>query len=103
MSQLRETPQAVSEPKSPRARAFWRLGRFHFLFLPVVALVCLVLGTPVRGDTISGTVKDPSGALVTGDFDYYYVVYFKDDTYDFENLAYKIWSAKKLTLRTDRA
>ncbi len=66
MSQLRETQRVVCEPKSPRTRAFWRLGRFHFLFLPVVALVCLVLVSPVRGDTISGTVKDPSGAVVTG-------------------------------------
>ena len=64
--QLRETQRAICGPKSPPTGAFWRLGRFHFLFPPVVALACLILATPVRGDTISGTVKDPSGGVVIG-------------------------------------
>ncbi len=64
--QLRETRRAIGEPKSPPTGAFWRLGRFHFPFPPVVALVSLILATPVRGDTISGTVKDPSGGVVIG-------------------------------------
>src|SRR5260370_9528703 len=66
MSQLRETQQVVCEPKAHRQRAFWRLGRLHCLIVPVVALCWLVLVSPVRGDTIAGTVKDPSGAVVTG-------------------------------------
>ena len=37
-----------------------------YLFVPVFVLLCLVLGTDLRADTISGTVKDPSGAVVQG-------------------------------------
>ena len=44
-----------------------------------------------------------AGAAITADFSYYYVVFFKDDSYDFEKFAYQIWGAKKVTLRTDRA
>jgi len=32
----------------------------------MLVLLCLVLATPLRADTISGTVKDPSGAVVAG-------------------------------------
>ncbi len=60
--QLRESHRANWEPHSSPV---WRLGRFHLL-LPVVALLCLVLPAPLRADTISGTVKDPSGAVVIG-------------------------------------
>src|SRR6516162_3991064 len=37
-----------------------------YLFVPVLVLLCLVLATDLRADTISGTVKDPSGAVVQG-------------------------------------
>src|SRR5580704_4173956 len=40
--------------------------RFHFLCAAMVALLCLALATRLRADTISGTVKDPSGAVVAG-------------------------------------
>ena len=66
MRQVSETHGAICKPKSPSRGAFWRLGRFHFLFAAILALVCLVLATPLRADTISGTVKDPSGAVVIG-------------------------------------
>src|SRR6266446_9990411 len=65
MRQLRQTHSANWEPNSSPMRTFWRLGRFHFL-LPIVALLCLVLAPPLRADTISGIVKDPSGAVVIG-------------------------------------
>src|SRR5207302_3165669 len=51
-------------------RTFWRLSRFQFLYPflqpSTVVLLCVILATPLRADTISGTVKDPSGAVVTG-------------------------------------
>src|SRR6266849_5668997 len=65
MRQLRDTHRANSEPHSSPMRRFLRLGRFHVL-LPVMALLCLVLAPHLRADTISGTVKDPSGAVVIG-------------------------------------
>src|SRR5712664_618054 len=65
MRQPRDTHRANWEPHSSPMRTFWRLGRFHVL-LPVMALLCLVLAPHLRADTISGTVKDPSGAVVIG-------------------------------------
>src|SRR5882724_4252188 len=65
MRQLRQTHSANWELRSSPMRTFWRLGRFHFL-LPIVTLLCLVLAPALRADTISGTVKDPSGAVVIG-------------------------------------
>ena len=52
--------------KLGKGAAFWRRGRFRFLYPSMLVLVCLVLARPVRADTISGTVKDPSGAVVAG-------------------------------------
>src|SRR6202165_4704636 len=52
--------------KLGKGAAFWGRGRFPFLYLSMVALVCLVFARPLRADTISGTVKDPSGAVVAG-------------------------------------
>src|SRR6266849_2446412 len=66
MRQLREKYRANSKPHSSPTRTFWRLGRFHFLFPALVALLCLALAPHLRADTISGTVKDPSGAVVIG-------------------------------------
>src|SRR6266403_412107 len=65
MRQPRDTHRANWEPHSSPMRTFWRLGRFRVL-LPVMALLCLVLAPYLRADTISGTVKDPSGAVVIG-------------------------------------
>jgi hypothetical protein len=43
-----------------------RLGRLPFFYALILALLCLALATHLRADTISGTVKDPSGAVVAG-------------------------------------
>jgi hypothetical protein len=41
-------------------------GRFQILQAVIAALLCLALAMPLRADTISGRVKDPSGAVVAG-------------------------------------
>jgi Carboxypeptidase regulatory-like domain/Peptidase family M1 domain len=48
-------------PKTSR-----RLGRLPFFYASILTLFCLALATYLRADTISGTVKDPSGAVVAG-------------------------------------
>ena len=40
--------------------------RFSFVRLLTLALFCLVFAASLRADTISGTVKDPSGAVIPG-------------------------------------
>ena len=42
------------------------MGRFRFFYVPILALVWLVLSPQAHADTISGTIKDPSGAVVVG-------------------------------------
>ncbi len=42
------------------------MRRLQFLYVPILALVCLVFAPYGRADTISGTVKDPSGGVVIG-------------------------------------
>src|SRR5216684_9313160 len=42
------------------------MGRFRFSHVLILALVWLVLAPHVSADTISGTVKDPSGGIVIG-------------------------------------
>ncbi|MGD0428070.1 MAG: M1 family aminopeptidase [Candidatus Acidiferrales bacterium] len=64
MSQPDETRAANLNPY--QRGAGWRGGRFHFLYSAILALLCLALATRLRADTISGTVKDPSGAVVAG-------------------------------------
>ncbi len=48
------------------SRTRWGAGRFHFLHAAMLVLLCLALAARLRADTISGTVKDPSGAVVVG-------------------------------------
>lgn len=43
-----------------------RLGPQPFLYASVLALLCLALATHLYADTLSGTVTDPSGAVVAG-------------------------------------
>jgi hypothetical protein len=40
--------------------------RFSFVHVWVLTLACLIPAVALRADTISGTVKDPSGAVVAG-------------------------------------
>ncbi len=67
MSQLDKTQYAKGEPNSSAVsgipRGFLRLS---FLYASIMALLCLALATQLRADTISGTVKDASGAVVAG-------------------------------------
>jgi hypothetical protein len=49
----------MSRPDEP-------LARNRNSLLLIMAVLCLALATGVRADTISGTVKDPSGAVVAG-------------------------------------
>ena len=46
------------------ARTFLRLRHSPFLLASVFVLFCLAFATCLRADTISGTVKDPTGAVV---------------------------------------
>jgi hypothetical protein len=43
-----------------------RIRRLWFLFASILLLFCVALAPLLRADTISGTVKDPSGAVVVG-------------------------------------
>ena len=42
------------------------MGRFKLLQVPILALIWLVLTPQASADTLSGTIKDPSGAVVAG-------------------------------------
>jgi len=42
------------------------MSGFKLRYLAIFALICLVLTPQANGDTISGTVKDPSGGVVIG-------------------------------------
>ncbi len=64
MHQPCEMRRVSCKRKSYPARAFWRGGQFHVLYPFILAFCCLVFAGPLRADTISGTVKDPSGAVV---------------------------------------
>ncbi len=62
-------PVPVTERKlkpSPAARTPHRVRPLPGLSLCVLAMLCLAFATPLRADTISGTVNDPSGAVVVG-------------------------------------
>jgi hypothetical protein len=42
------------------------MGQVKFLYILILALVCLIFTPQASADTISGTVKDPSGGVVIG-------------------------------------
>src|SRR5580700_5601508 len=55
------------QSNSTRAgRASWRPRQLYLLYGAILALLCLAVATRLLADTISGTVKDPSGAVVVG-------------------------------------
>lgn len=67
MSQPDKTQSANRGRNSTVAsKAFRHLRRLPFFYALILTLFCLALATYLRADTISGTVKDPSGAVVAG-------------------------------------
>ena len=67
MSEADKTQFPNGKPNAPAISRMPRcFGRFHFLHASILVLLCLALATHLRADTISGTVKDPSGAVVAG-------------------------------------
>ena len=65
-----------------------------------------VLQTPsgYSVDPTSGFVTfiepPPTGRLITADFTYYFLVRFADDTTEFENFMYRLWSVKQIKLQS---
>jgi hypothetical protein len=53
-------------PNPSAAETLKRVGLLHLIRASVLALLCLAVAANLRADTISGTVKDPSGAVVVG-------------------------------------
>ena len=67
MSQPDKTQLTNGKPNAPAISRMPRhFGRFRFLHALILVLLCLTLATHLRADTISGTVTDPSGAVVAG-------------------------------------
>jgi hypothetical protein len=67
MRQTEETRPADRKFRSfLTARRRWQPARLGLFRASILTLLCLTLAANVRADTISGTVKDPSGAIVTG-------------------------------------
>jgi hypothetical protein len=62
--QSRSTNRKLRLPRE--AKTFRHLGKLHFFSATGLALLCLALAAQLHGDAISGTVKDPSGAVVAG-------------------------------------
>jgi len=57
----------TEKPEFEKARATKRYQRRRsFLHVWILAVMCLGFAAGLRADTISGTVKDPSGAVVAG-------------------------------------
>lgn len=69
--------------------------------LQVTNTYTLVTTTPVGSYIRFNTAPTP-GALITCDMSYYYYVRFADPKYDFEKFMDKLWSTKKITLRSLR-
>jgi len=45
-------------------------------------------------------IAPPSGQTITADFTYYFLVRFADDTAEFENFMYQLWSLKQIKLQS---
>lgn len=58
--------------------------------------------TPYNQTVTFGTAP-ASDAVVAWTGDFYYSVHFKDDQYDFEKWAYRLWIQKKITLESTRS
>ncbi|MGC2411750.1 MAG: DUF2460 domain-containing protein [Stellaceae bacterium] len=49
---------------------------------------------------VTFTTAPPAGQAITADFTYYFRVRFADDTAEFENFMYQLWSLKQLKLQS---
>ncbi len=49
---------------------------------------------------ITFTAPPPSGQAISADFTYYFRVRFADDTAEFENFMYQLWSLKQVKLQS---
>jgi uncharacterized protein (TIGR02217 family) len=54
---------------------------------------------PATG-VVTFTTAPPTGQAITADFTYYFRVRFADDTSEFENFMYQLWSLKQLKLQS---
>jgi hypothetical protein len=67
VNHLQETSSLSNKGNSaPVFGGVWRLSQFSFFLSAVLTLLCLGFSAELRADTLSGTVKDPSGAVVAG-------------------------------------
>ena len=66
MRQPREGHRALVSSNSLATRALSSLSRVQVTYFSILVLFCLALASPLRADTISGTVKDASGGVVIG-------------------------------------
>jgi len=49
---------------------------------------------------VTFTAPPPNGQAITADFTYYFRVRFADDTAEFENFMYQLWSLKQVKLQS---
>lgn len=49
---------------------------------------------------VTFTSAPESGVIITADFTYYFLVRFADDTAEFENFMYQLWSLKQVKLQS---
>jgi uncharacterized protein (TIGR02217 family) len=49
---------------------------------------------------VTFTTAPPTGQAITADFTYYFRVRFADDTAEFENFMYQLWSLKQIKLQS---
>ena len=49
---------------------------------------------------VTFTTAPPTGQAITADFTYYFRVRFADDTTEFENFMYQLWSLKQVKLQS---
>ena len=49
---------------------------------------------------VTFTTAPPASQAITADFSYYFRVRFADDTAEFENFMYQLWSLKQVKLQS---
>jgi hypothetical protein len=66
MREVRELCGHDCDADASLTRTRARFTRNHFATALALTVLCLLLGATLRADTLSGTVKDPSGGVVSG-------------------------------------